>query len=187
MQKYIDKTLYEQWKNVNIVLQIINAPPDLLELSNGIVNGYQGKDINITEFSQMKEVEDSFFKSLKNTYSNHVEIDGIRGRYLYGLYLEKKLKLINSHNSKDNFYTKKGWDLFHQAEDFYTLRRSIFHIIKAYMKGWDGNNLKELPPTFSYNTYIIYEQISDFFPLRFIEYMNIPTNKLELYRIQNYF
>ena len=187
MQKYIDKTLYEQWKNVNIVLQIINAPPDLLELSTVIVNGYQGNDINITEFEQMAAIEDTFLKLLKNTYSNHVELDGIRGRYLYGVYLDKKLKLNNSYDQKDNFYTKKGWDLFHQSEDFYILRRSIFHIIKAYMKGWDRNNLKELPPTFAYNTYIIYEQITHFFPHRFIQYMKIPNNKLELYRIQNYF
>jgi hypothetical protein len=187
MQKYIHKTLYEQWKNVNIVLQIINAPPDLLELSTIIVDGYQGKDINITKFEQMAEIEESFLKSLKNTYSNHVESEGIQGRYLYGLYLEKKLKLNNINEQNDNFYTKKGWDLFHQAQDFYILRRSIFHIIKAYMKGWDGNDIKDFPPTFAYNTYIIYDQIIDFFPLRFIEYMKIPYNKLELYHIQNYF
>ena len=187
MQKYIHKTLYEQWKNVNIVLQIINAIPDLLELSTLIVNGYQGKDLNITKFEQMAEIEEPFFNLLKNTYSNHVEVDGIHGRYLYGLYLEKKLKLNNINEQNDNFYTKKGWDLFHQAQDFYILRRSIFHIIKAYMKGWDGNNITDFPPTFAYNTYIIYEQIINFFPPRFIEYMKIPQNKLELYRIQNYF
>jgi hypothetical protein len=135
----------------------------------------------------MAEIEESFLKSLKNTYSNHVESEGIQGRYLYGLYLEKKLKLNNINEQNDNFYTKKGWDLFHQAQDFYILRRSIFHIIKAYMKGWDGNNITDFPPTFAYNTYIIYEQIIDFFPPKFIEYMKIPHNKLELYHIQNYF
>lgn len=185
MQKYIDKTLYEQWNNLNIVLQIINAPPDLLELSTVIVNGYKGSDPNIKEFDQMKQIEDTFFNSLKYTYSNHVEADGIRGRYLYGIYLEKKLKL-NTDNRNDNFYTKKGWELFHQAEDFYILRRSLFHIIKAYMKGWTGNNIKELPPTFAYNTYITYEQIIERFPPRLVDYMKIPHSKIELYRIQNY-
>lgn len=185
MQKYIDKILYEQWTHLNIVLQIINAPHDLLEKSNIIVNGYHGTNTNITEFEQMKQIEDTFFYSLKNTYSNHVEADGVRGRYLYGIYLDKKLKL-DTDNTNDNFYTKKGWDLFKQAEDFYILRRSLFHIIKAYMKGWNGNNIKELPPTFASNTYVTYQQIIDHFPPRFVEYMKIPHNKLELYRIQNY-
>jgi hypothetical protein len=187
MSKYIDKTLYNQWTNLIILLEIVNAPSYLIDEVKKVITAYEGTNINITEFNQMDEIEILFFNQFKNLYSNHVELDGIRGRYLHGIYLDKKLNLNNDLDMDHKYYTEKGWQLFQKAEDFYILRRSIFHMIIAYEMGWTGQNIKELPPTFVFTKYITYKQIVEKFPSRFIEYMQIPHNKQELYRIQNHF
>jgi hypothetical protein len=182
MQKYIDKILHDQWMYLTTLLQIVSAPSHLIELSIEVVNGYKGTNTNITMFEEMKTIEDTFFNSFEKIYSNKIESDGIRGRYIYSIYLQKKLNLDwdLEHN-----YTNKGWEIFNSTEKFYTLRNSIFHMIKAYLLGWNGNDIKQLPPTFAHNIYITYEQIVEKFPPRFIDYMKITNNKLELHRIQH--
>ncbi len=83
MHKYIDKILHDQWMYLTTLLQIVSAPSHLIELSIEVVNGYKGTNTNITMFEEMKTIEDTFFNSFEKIYSNKIESDGIRGRYIY--------------------------------------------------------------------------------------------------------